>query len=227
MKIQAIVLTAGLGIRMKTGAPKALMTFRGLPLFLHCLRRLEDEPLVHSIVLVAGAEHLARFEGLVRQEGLCKARKVVPGGERRCDSVARGLAALDDDTTHVVVHDGARPYFCQNALSAALEIVRDAPAAILAVPVKPTIKEVDPETLNVRTTLRRECLWEAQTPQVFRREVLQKAHEQDTSDNPTDDAVLVERLGLPVRVVLGDYRNIKITTPEDLPLAEALLKDKI
>jgi 2-C-methyl-D-erythritol 4-phosphate cytidylyltransferase len=227
VKIQAVVLTAGLGLRMKADGPKALMTFLGLPLFSHCLRRLEAEPLVESIVLVAGADRLARFERVVRREGFRKVRKVVPGGERRCDSVARGLAALDDDTTHVVVHDGARPYFCPDALSAALKIVRDAPAVIMAVPVKPTIKEVDPETLTVRNTLRRECLWEAQTPQVFRRDVLRKAHEQDKSDNPTDDAVLVERLGLPVKVVLGDYRNIKITTPEDLPLAEELLKDKI
>lgn len=225
MKVQAIVLSAGTGTRMKAALPKTLIGFLGQPLFLHAVRRLEDDPRVESLVLVCGQGYLEAFERAVRDAGCCKVKHVVVGGERRCDSVANGLGRLDFDTTHVVIHDGARPYFSREAFAAGLEAVCDYPAVILAVPVKPTIKEVDPLTLLVRSTLRRDTLWEAQTPQIFQKEVLFRAHAQDKSDNPTDDAVLVERLGLAVRVIPGDYRNIKLTTPEDWPLAEQLLKD--
>lgn len=225
MKVQAIILNAGSGTRMKAALPKTLIPFLGQPLFLHAVRRFEDDPDVESLLLICGQGYLETFERAARDAGCRKVKHIIAGGERRSDSVANGLARLDSDTTHVVVHDGARPYFSQEAFAVGLAAVRENPAVILAVPVKPTIKEVDPRTFLVRSTLTRDALWEAQTPQIFQKEVLIRAHAQDKSDNPTDDAVLVERLGLAVRVIPGDYRNIKLTTPEDWPLAEQLLKE--
>jgi len=144
----------------------------------------------------------------------------VRGGERRRDSVRAGLDALAD-CDYVVVHDGARPLVTKALIDAALAGARETGAALCAVPVSDTVKRTDDAGL-VRSTVSRAGLWLAQTPQAFRTELLLRAHEA-TEIDATDDAALVELLGEPVRVVMGSPRNLKVTTPADLRLAEALL----
>jgi 2-C-methyl-D-erythritol 4-phosphate cytidylyltransferase len=210
---------------MKSSLPKTLMPFRGRPLFLASLGLFEELACVESVILVCAEQYLEEFWEGSRSAGFRKVNTVVAGGVLRSDSVALGLAQLDSDTTHVVVHDGARPFFCKDSFMEGVTMSRKYPAVIFAVPIKPTIKDVDPKTLLVRSTLNRENLWEAQTPQIFEKTVLVNAHAQNHGGQPTDDAMLVEQLGIPVRVYLGDYRNIKITTPEDWILAEQSFKD--
>jgi len=122
----------------------------------------------------------------------------------------------------VMVHDGVRPLVTSRVLEDGLRLAKDKGTAVAAVPVKPTLKVVDPRTMAVTETLDRSLIWEIQTPQIFRRELLDRAYKAD--ENATDDAALVELLGVPVMVYMGDRRNIKITTPEDLIIAEALVK---
>jgi 2-C-methyl-D-erythritol 4-phosphate cytidylyltransferase len=154
---------------------------------------------------------------------LKKVKAVVVGGDTRTRSVRNGLLALGVDADVVMVHDGVRPLVTPEIIAAGIGAVKAAGAAIAAVPVKPTIKVIDPKTRTVAETLDRELLWEVQTPQIFDRKVLEKAYAQDR-DGATDDATLVERSGVKVSVFMGSYANVKVTTPEDLVVARALLK---
>jgi len=221
VNIQAIIPTAGIGKRLETGLPKPLVELCGKPLCVHTLEVFQRSPVIDSVVLVGHVDHLFDLGNIVKQYQLRKVTKIVAGGKTRCESVANGLAVLDKDTDIVVVHDGARPLVSLKTISDAVELCRDSEAVVVAVPVKSTIKKVDKKNLLVEETLNREDLWEIQTPQVFKKDVLIKAHEQKKEDVPTDDAMMVEQLGIRVKVLSGDYKNIKITTQEDLTIAEA------
>jgi len=201
------------------GLDKLFAPLADRPLLLHTLAAFEACPQVERIVLVLAEENLERGQQLV--EGLMKVVALCKGGEHRQESVAAGLRALGP-CSWVVVHDGARPLVTPQLILEGLQAARATGAATAAIPVADTIKEVGEEGI-VRRTLRREGLWAVQTPQVFRYEILLRAHEA-AEGLATDDAALVERLGYPVRVFPGSPRNIKVTTPEDLALAEALLK---
>ena len=225
MKTQAIIPTAGIGKRLKAGRPKPLVELCGKPLCAHTLEVFQRSPVIDSVVLVGNADHLFELGDIVKQYQLGKVTKIVAGGKTRCESVSNGLAVLDKDTDIVVVHDGARPLVSLKTISDAVLLCQDLQAVVVAVPVKSTIKKVNKKDLSVEETLNREDLWEIQTPQVFKRDVLIKAHEQKKEDAPTDDAMMVEQLGVRVKVLLGDYKNIKITTYEDLTIAEALCSD--
>lgn len=221
MKIQAIIPTAGIGERLKAGRPKPFVPLRGKPLCAHALEAFERSTVIDGIVLVGHADHLAELKDIVKQYQFTKVTKIVAGGKTRRESVSNGLAALDRDTDIVVVHDGARPFVSLKTISDAVALCGDFQAVVVAVPVTSTIKKVNETDLLVEETLNREDLWEVQTPQVFKRDILVQAHGQRTGDAPTDDAMMVERLGVRVKVLLGDTTNIKITTPEDLTVAEA------
>jgi 2-C-methyl-D-erythritol 4-phosphate cytidylyltransferase len=224
MRTVALVLAAGRGERLGHALPKGLVPLAGRPLLLHALAALEAVDELDLLLPVVPADARDPFErALAGARGLHKLGPVVEGGRERQDSVRAGLAALPADAELVAVHDAARPCVRPEAVRRVIEAARSSGAAILATPVRDTIKRVVDGHV-VETPPRAEC-WAAQTPQVFRVEILREALAKAESDGTlgTDDAQLVEALGVPVCVVLGDPDNLKITLPEDLAVAERLL----
>ena len=226
VKVAAVVPAAGSGSRMGTQVPKQFLLLAGIPMLGHALKVLEASQVVQSIVLVVGPgeEEYCR-KAVVERLGIRKTAAIVTGGSERQDSVYSGILALSPETDLVVIHDGARPLLSPEGLLAVIEAAAHYGAATLAVPVKDTVK-MAAEDGFVSKTLPRGLLWLTQTPQAFRRDVILQAHRAAREVNylGTDDAGLVERLGLPVKIVPGSYRNIKVTTPEDLIIASALIE---
>lgn len=222
MKIQAIIPAAGEGKRLKGPRPKPLISIKGKPLLIYALQTLEECSLIDSIIVVAPKENLKDFKEALNDFGIKKVVRCVAGGKRRCDSVLNGLKELDKDTKIVVIHDGARPFLTEGLLKRCILAGQAHKAAVAAVAVKPTIKRVS-KNLVVCETLNRDELWEVQTPQVFAKDVIVKAYKRLGKRTPTDDAQVVEDLGLKVKIVQGDYQNIKVTTKEDLELADFIL----
>jgi 2-C-methyl-D-erythritol 4-phosphate cytidylyltransferase len=203
------------------GPDKLFAPLGGRPLLAHTLAAFQDCPAVDRVVLVLAAESLAQGLALAEEEGFSKIRTVCPGGRRRQDSVREGLEVLGS-CAWVVVHDGARPLVTPRLIEEGLAAAQETGAAVCALPAQDTVKRVDAQGRVLRTLDRRR-LWLIQTPQVFRYDILRQAHKR--SRRPaTDDAALVERLGHRVQVYPGSPRNLKVTTPEDLALAEALLR---
>ena len=223
MKTQAVIPSAGTGSRLKIKQDKPLVLLNGKPLFIYALLAMEKVPRVDSVILVANKKHLKVFEQFIKKFKLKKVKRIVAGGATRCASVKKALAVLDADTEVIMIHDGARPFIKPALIAHAVSLMNRESAVVVGVPVKPTIKKVN-SNLYVEETLPRETLWEIQTPQIFRKEILLKAHELMPEKNPTDDAVLVEKMGVKVKMVMGDYRNIKITTREDLAIARMFLE---
>jgi 2-C-methyl-D-erythritol 4-phosphate cytidylyltransferase len=221
MKTEVIVVAAGAGSRLKAKIPKALVLLKGKPLIAYSLKVFEDHPGVDGVVIVGTSGFLSQFIRLTRP--FKKVRAVVAGGVRRSDSVKCGLKALCLDTDIVLVHDAARPFVDRAMIDRLLAVLKKNKAAIVGVPVKFTVKRVDRKSLDIQATLARDLLWEAQTPQGFHKDVLIKAHARKSTEEATDDAILVERMGIKVKMVMGNYRNIKVTTPEDIFLARQLL----
>lgn len=219
-QVGAVIVAAGRSARME-GVDKLFAPLGGRPLLAHALAAFEAAEAVDRLVLVLSRENLERGRALAAQLRLAKLEAVVAGGERRQDSVREGLRALGP-CRWVVVHDGARPLVEPSLIARGVEAARGTGAAVAAVPVADTIKEVDEGGL-VRRTPDRARLWAVQTPQVFRRDLLERAHREIVLD-VTDDAAMVELLGNPVAVYPGSHRNIKVTTPVDLAVAEALLR---
>ena len=220
--VAAVVVAAGRGTRFRAGPRKQYVVLCGRPVLAHVMEVMARSGVVDRVVLVVPAGEEEHCRELFGGPKVCA---VVAGGDRRLDSVFHGLVALAPPPEIVVVHDGVRPLVREEHLAEVVRVAREAGAATLAVPVKDTIKVVDPSGCVVRT-LPREELWQVQTPQAFRYEVLLAAHRLARRDgcDATDDAALVERTGQVVRVVRGDYSNIKITTEEDLLLAEMLFR---
>lgn len=186
----------------------------------------ENSPCIDTIILVLNAERLADANALRQREAWQKIAAIVPGGSRRQDSVCAGLDALTQlapDTQWVMIHDGARPLVTASILEAGLFAAQEHDAAVAAVPVKDTIKQVQHGAVSA--TLDRSLLWSVQTPQVFAFPLIHQAHHSTAAEQEvTDDAALIEQLGKRVAIFPGAYTNIKITTREDLLLAEALLQ---
>ncbi|MDZ4184402.1 MAG: 2-C-methyl-D-erythritol 4-phosphate cytidylyltransferase [Desulfuromonadales bacterium] len=221
----AIIPAAGTGSRMQAGVNKQYLLLAGRPILFHTLALFAAHPRIDRICIVvpAGEIDYCRSE-IVERYGLAKVSAIIAGGLTRQDSVANGLLgcnAADDDL--VIVHDGARPLLGVADLDALLDAAAQSGAATLGVPVKDTIKEVQDGVIVA--TPERSSLWQVQTPQIFRYQLLLAAHRQARIDAfaGTDDAMLVERLHHPVTMVAGSYCNIKITTPEDLAIASAFL----
>ncbi|GFO53312.1 2-C-methyl-D-erythritol 4-phosphate cytidylyltransferase [Geomonas sp. Red276] len=226
-KIYALVPAAGMGKRMGAGTNKQYLLLDGIPILAHTLRVFQDAPFIDGIYVVSPQAEIpfCRAE-VIDRFGFSKVRAIVPGGAERQHSVANGLKAMKGVTDEdlVLIHDGVRPFVPLQVLEAAAAAARETGSAVVAVPSKDTIKVARGGL--VTATPPREELWLAQTPQAFRYGLIRRAHSQAESEGflGTDDSSLMEHLGLPVRVVMGDYRNIKITTPEDMVLAEAFLK---
>jgi 2-C-methyl-D-erythritol 4-phosphate cytidylyltransferase len=219
-KLGAVIVAAGKGSRMKTTESKQFLQLGNRPILVHTLQLFQSITEIGQIMLVVGEADLERCHSYVREYSLDKVVQVIAGGKERQDSVYKGLMALSADSEWVLVHDGVRPFVTPEQVLACWDKAKEQEAAVLAVSVKDTIKIVDTKG-QIQSTPDRRSLWAIQTPQAFRVSLLKEAHMQAERDGfvGTDDAMLVERLGVPVHVVEGDYYNIKITTPEDLPWA--------
>ncbi len=226
-KAFALIPAAGMGKRMGAAINKQYLQLGGLPILAHTLSVFENSPEIMGVCLVSPADEISFCrEQVVEACGFKKVIEIVPGGRERQHSVMNGLRALkrhasDDDV--VLIHDGVRPFISPELLQESIAVARCNDGALVAVPAKDTIKTV--RNGFVIDTPERETLWQAQTPQSFRFSVICEAHQsaEEAGFTGTDDASLVERRKGQVRIVRGDYCNIKITTPEDLILAEAFL----
>ena len=237
MKIAVIVPAAGLGTRRgkataeKTGTSrKQFMLLEGSPILLHTVRKFAASPRVSEIVVAVRSEDLDWVRDLIKREFPGRRVRVVAGGNSRQESVQNALATLDRDTDLVAVHDAVRPFIDLEIIEKVLDAAAETGAAIVGVPPVDTVKQVNRGTgqVRVRATLARDRLVLAQTPQVFRYELLTRAFQSARDDGfiGTDEASLVERLDVDVTVVLGSDRNIKITKPADMDLARLFLQEQ-
>jgi 2-C-methyl-D-erythritol 4-phosphate cytidylyltransferase len=220
---QTGVVIAGAGISQRMGVDKVFMSLAGKPLLAWSVDVCQSCELVNQVVIVLHETKLDLGRRLVAERGWSKVVEVCPGGDRRQDSVRQGLSKLKG-CDWVIIHDGARPFLTLELIRDGLEAAQSTGAAVAAVPVKDTVK-LGGSDLMVRETLNRDELWTAQTPQVFRFDIITKAHEQIKHD-VTDGASMVEQIGYKVKLYMGAYGNIKITTPEDLALAEVIARKK-
>ena len=221
-KVGAIIVAAGDSRRM-LGLDKIFAPVSERPLISYSVQVFNDSHLVGKIVLVVSSDNVERARRLAEESGWRKVQEVCAGAESRQGSVRQGLDRMQD-TDWTIVHDGARPCLHSDDISKGLEEAKATGAASAAIPVRDTLKSAGPDQ-TVRETLDRDGLWAAQTPQVFRTEILTEAHSQ-VSEVATDDAMLVERMGRPVKMFMGSYDNIKVTMPEDILIAEAILKGR-
>jgi 2-C-methyl-D-erythritol 4-phosphate cytidylyltransferase len=210
---------------MGTSTPKQFLTIGGLPVLVHALRVLEDaKPVTEVILAVPDPDREFCLREIVARHGFKKISQVVSGGLQRQDSVRRALDAMPEDADIALVHDAVRPFLTADMVERVIAAAAKFGAAIVAIPMRDTVKQVDSEGL-IQGTVDRGQLWLAQTPQAFRATLLQEAHEQAAREGfqGTDEAQLVERLGHRVAIVEGSTENIKITRPEDLDIGEAIL----
>ena len=221
----AIIAAAGSGTRMASDRPKQFLLLAGTPVIIHTLKVFEQCESINEVIVVVPAAESAGFLSLAAKFGLRKVARVVPGGATRAESVKRGLQAIRAATAEIVaVHDGVRPFVTVEEIDAVVAAAQTDGAAILVAPVTDTIKQVSDG--RIMQTLDRGELRRALTPQCFRYELLRDAYQHADVNDPslTDESALVEQLGRPVSIVPGRARNIKITTAEDLLIAEAMLK---
>ena len=229
MKATILIPAAGTGRRMGGSTKKQYLELAGRPILAHTLTLFENHPLIENIYLIVPAADISYCQQqIVDRYGFSKIQRVIAGGPERQDSVRNGLDALEKDgfdqsQRPILIHDGARPLFDCKRLSALIEIICKTGACTIGVPVKDTIKDVENSTITGSPD--RSRLWQAQTPQGFQYHLIREAFDQADKDGfvATDDASLLERLGHPVQMLEGDYRNIKVTTPEDILIAVALL----
>lgn len=222
--VSVVFPAAGQAHRMQVGLNKVFLTLAGKPMLLRTLLTFSKVPDVGELIIAVGADEVEPVTSLLGcVKGLAPWR-VVEGGTERQYSIRNGLALVSEEADIVLVHDAARPLIRRDTIEELIRIVRAKGAAIIAVPEKNTIK-IAAEDGTVAATPPRSSLWQVQTPQGFRKDILMEANRKADEDGflGTDDASLVERLGVPVRIVRGEYSNIKVTTPEDMVVAEAIL----
>jgi len=219
----ALIAAGGAGVRMGLDRPKQFAGLAGIPILVRAIRAFQDSSAIETIIVVVPEDFLELTTELVRHHRLDRVRNIVKGGASRQESVQAGLDKLPAGCELVAVHDGARPLVSTRLIEQCLREAERCGAAIAALPVKDTLKSVDRDG-TIRKTVDRTRLWQAQTPQVARRDWLEQAFAKAVADNytGTDEASLLEYAGFPVRVVEGSESNIKITRPEDLAVAEAL-----
>jgi 2-C-methyl-D-erythritol 4-phosphate cytidylyltransferase len=229
MHVTAILLAAGQGKRLRSRIPKPLVKLLGSAVIEYSLKVLNRHPWVKDIILVVNPANKKAVLGLIKKSGYNKVRALVLGGTRRQDSVFNALKKVQPESGLVLIHDSCRPFIKASDISELVAQAGRFGAAIPGVPVKATVKQVarykaQATSFVVKKTLDRKNLWEIQTPQVFQRELIIKAYQRFNRQNVTDDAALIEKMGKRVVMAPGSYGNIKITTPEDLIIAEAILK---
>lgn len=224
-KVVTIIASGGTGRRMGGSVPKQLLEMGHKPVLIHTLLKFDFCNLIDEIILTAPAESVVSTTDLLSTFDIQKVTQVVAGGKERQETVANALDYVDDSAEIVLVHDGVRPFVTELQIKKIIEATRQYGATILAAPSINTIKRV--QNGLVVATLDRSHLWQVQTPQGFRADWIKNAYGQaiDKGISATDDASLVEAAGYPVFLVEGDHRNIKITTPLDLKIAEVLLEE--
>jgi len=213
---------------MGGSVPKQFLAIGGLPLVVHSLRILQVAPSVDTIVLAVPQSDIDYCQtDIVKAHKFDKVAHVVAGGKERQDSVRLALAAVGNDADIVLVHDAVRPFLTVQMVEDVVKVARETGAAIIALPMRDTVKEVRIDQV-IERTVDRKTLWLAQTPQAFRRDWLQEAHRKAQAEGviATDDAYLLEWMGRPVTVVEGSGENIKVTRPEDLVIGEAILASR-
>jgi 2-C-methyl-D-erythritol 4-phosphate cytidylyltransferase len=228
MKTVAIIPSAGKGKRMKKEVSKPYLLLADKPILAHTLSPFEESSLVHEVIVTVspGEIEYCRRE-VIEAFHLTKVSWVLAGGKERQDSIWEGLKKVPSDCGIVIIHDGARPLVTRRLIESSIEAAQRYGAVVTAIPLKDTVKLVSREREVIETPVRH-TLMTIQTPQAFRFDVIRKAYEKAYRDGfyGTDDSSLVERIGIKVRVIPGTYENLKITTPEDLLLAEVLLKQR-
>lgn len=224
--VSVIVAAAGMSNRMGSKINKQFINIDNDPILVHTLNKFEQSNYIDEIILIAKEEEVeyCRKE-IVRKYGFKKIKKIIKGGKERQDSIYNGILALDERSDIVLTHDGARPFVRKQNIEDGIKGVLEYDACVIGVPVKDTIKVVDDDK-SVHHTPKRSMLWAAQTPQCFWRSILQKGYEYAINEGivGTDDSSIVEKAGYDVKMIMGNYDNIKITTPEDLIIAESLLR---
>ena len=226
MKTVAIIPAGGSGTRMGGDIPKQYLMLGGIPILVHTLLAFQEASLIDAIYLVLPDGDVSpALQEILSRYNLAKVDRILPGGERRQDSVKRGVDQLGSDYDLVVIHDGVRPFVSPLIINNAIQEAAHSQAVTVGLPVTDTIKKVDGQRC-VRETVSRDQLWLTQTPQVFAAPLLKRAYESAYADHyyGTDDAALVERIGEQVVMIRGSYDNIKITTPADLEWGEMILK---
>jgi 2-C-methyl-D-erythritol 4-phosphate cytidylyltransferase len=228
MKATAIIVAAGEGLRIGGEIPKPYLSLCGRAMVLRTLDRFFAARSIGQVVLVVAAGALSRCEGMLRGDSVLGQRLWVLqcGRATRQESVKAGLEKVDADTDIVVIHDGARPFVSPGLIDRCVESANQTGAAVVGLPARDTIKLVSDDH-RILSTPDRKALWEIQTPQAFRRTLIVDAHESAAREGftATDDAMLVEQMGKPVWVIDGEKTNLKITVPEDIWLAEAMIRE--
>lgn len=222
----AVIPAGGGGRRMGTATPKQFLALGGVPLLLHCLRVFEQALSVSQVILVVPENERERaLVDVIKRHNIKKVLRVVAGGATRQDSVYEGLKATDPEVEIVVVHDGVRPFVTEDLIERSIAEARHTGGAVVGVPMKETVKQVGADG-DILCTIDRSSLWLAQTPQTFRRGLLLEAYQKAYSEgfDATDESGVMERFGHKVAMIPGRWDNIKITTPEDLQMAEAILR---
>ena len=224
----ALVPAAGRGLRMGGSVPKQFLALGGQPLILHSLRVLQASSVIDEIILAVPQNEMDYcLKEIVAKHHFTKVTKVVPGGHERQDSVRHALEAVHEDVDVVLVHDAVRPFLTEPMVEGVVKGARAKGGAIIALPMKDTVKQVGTDHV-IERTVDRQSLWLAQTPQAFRRDWLLAAHRKAHAEGvrATDDAYLIEWAGHSVSVVEGSGENIKVTRPEDMVIGEAILASR-
>jgi len=226
MKVAAIVPAAGAGTRLKSKTQKPYINLDGKPILARTLTALSRNKNITEILVSVSKDKLDKAQREIIEKYNIKKTTLVIGGKKRSDSVYNALKAVSKDVDYILIHDGIRPFITDKFIEDLLKQSSRFNAVVAAVPVKPTLKFVNKNGF-IKSTPSRECLWEAQTPQVFRRGLIEKAYKvaRKKKITATDDSSLVERIGVKPKIIMGSYSNIKITTKEDLELAKILLKE--
>jgi 2-C-methyl-D-erythritol 4-phosphate cytidylyltransferase len=227
-KVTVLIPAAGMGKRMGKAVAKQFLPLGDKPMLAHTLLAFQRSSDIDEIIPILSQEDMEIcLREIIERYHITKVKTLVVGGKERQESVSHGLQKLEKNASIVLVHDGVRPFVTQEMIREVVEHARKGECVTVGVPLKDTIKEVDDQGM-VRQTLDRSRLWSIQTPQAFPAKILKHAYEESArhSSFGTDDAMLVERAGGKVRVILGSYENIKITTQEDLILAEEILKGR-
>lgn len=225
--VTAIVPAAGLGTRFGAGTNKPFHPLLDKPLIVWAVEAFEAVDEIREVIPVLKESDLDMGVDIFEKYNLSKIKRIAPGGKERQDSVFSGLRLLKEKVDIVLIHDGARPLIDKSMIRMALKEISGFDGVVVGVPVKDTIKEVQGDI--VRKTLKRETVWAVQTPQIFYYDAIMKAYRRAMADKfySTDDSALIERIGGKVKVAMGSYSNIKITTPEDISVAEVLLRERM
>jgi 2-C-methyl-D-erythritol 4-phosphate cytidylyltransferase/2-C-methyl-D-erythritol 2,4-cyclodiphosphate synthase len=222
----AIIAAAGSGTRMQSSVPKQFLPLAGVPMLVHPVRTFARCACIGQVVVVVADERVGSTKQMLSEQSIGGAPiTVVSGGRRRQDSVKNGLAALNDEIEIVLVHDGARPLVSKDLIERCYAEIRSSGAALAAIEVKDTLKQQGDE-YRVQATLDRQGVWQAQTPQGARRELLEQAYLAANDNEVTDEATLLENVAIKVRLVPGEEQNFKITRQEDLLLAQAIMNQQ-